>query len=145
MEAAGFQAAVPRWTEERIQARIRAFLSTTDNPSTGAYRSWTRSQSEASPSLGVIESRLGGWVAALQALGVERPRTEWSKSECLDKLEEWRTERGSQPPTAKEWRTPSGGDRPPVKTLIRHFGSWNEAMLAAGFVPRPRSGGRTRS
>lgn len=38
-------------------------------------------------------------------------------------------------PTADEWEH-AGDDHPSTKTVLRVFGSWNEAVLSAGLVPR---------
>ncbi len=46
-------------------------------------------------------------------------------------------------PLRREWEK-AGEDHPSNMTVRRVFGSWNEAIHAAGFKPRPR-GGRGRS
>lgn len=43
----------------------------------------------------------------------------------------------SRLPLTREW-TQAGENHPSRMTVSRVFGSWNEAMIAAGFHPRPR-------
>lgn len=40
-------------------------------------------------------------------------------------------------PLASEWEA-AGENHPSRQTVMRFFGSWNAAMKAAGFQPRPR-------
>jgi Homing endonuclease associated repeat len=47
----------------------------------------------------------------------------------------------SRTPFTSEWDQ-AGENHPSRQTVTRVFGSWNEAMIAAGFDPRPR--GRPR-
>jgi hypothetical protein len=50
-------------------------------------------------------------------------------------LQDWVAEHG-EPPTIEEWV--SAGLRPIPTTLARTFGSWSEALRAAGLDPRER-------
>jgi hypothetical protein len=43
----------------------------------------------------------------------------------------------SRPPYTSEWEQ-AGENHPSRQTVARVFGSWNEAIAAAGFRPRPR-------
>jgi hypothetical protein len=47
----------------------------------------------------------------------------------------------SRPPFTSDWDQ-AGENHPSRQTVARVFGSWNEAIVAAGFTPRPR--GRPR-
>jgi hypothetical protein len=57
-------------------------------------------------------------------------------------LRAWATERG-EPPTANEWL--SSGRRPIRSTLTDTFGSWSEALRAAGLDPHERIGRNGKS
>jgi hypothetical protein len=54
-------------------------------------------------------------------------------------LRAWAAEHG-EPPTIEEWV--SAGLRPIPTTLVRTFGSWSEALRAAGLDPRERQNTR---
>ena len=43
----------------------------------------------------------------------------------------------SRPPTVCEWEQ-AGENHPSTMTVRRVFGSWNDAIHAAGYTPRPR-------
>ncbi len=47
----------------------------------------------------------------------------------------------SRPPFTSDWDQ-AGENHPSRQTVARVFGSWNEAIVAAGYTPRPR--GRPR-
>lgn len=91
------------------------------------------------------------------------PRTPkyWTAERIVAAIQEWAREHNGAPPAASEWlgqvegsigqyakgpRSASGVHRrwPPVTTVQREFGSWANAIEAAGF-PKPTVGRYTRS
>ncbi len=58
----------------------------------------------------------------------------WTEDRIIAAIREWEAEHG-QPPTNREWWF-AGEDRPGRVTVMKRFGSWNKAIMAAGFVPR---------
>lgn len=61
----------------------------------------------------------------------------WSPERILAAIRAWAAEHG-RPPGAREWRH-TRPTAPTTNTVVREFGSWANAIEAAGF-PRPRSG-----
>ncbi|WP_435078840.1 homing endonuclease associated repeat-containing protein [Halococcus sp. AFM35] len=59
----------------------------------------------------------------------------YTDTELLGVLHEFADKHGN-PPTAPEIN--NADDLPTVDTFIRHFGTWNDALDAAGFEPRLR-------
>jgi hypothetical protein len=57
----------------------------------------------------------------------------WSQDDILYAIIEWEEERG-KPPVANDWLT-AGEKNPSAVTVYKKFGSWNEAIRAAGFTP----------
>ena len=53
----------------------------------------------------------------------------------MERLQAWAHEHG-RPPTLEEWRR-AGARHPSAATVRRLFGSWNAALVAAGFEMRP--------
>jgi hypothetical protein len=70
------------------------------------------------------------------------PRTgfRWTPDTIVYAITLWHR-RHRRPPFTSEWDQ-AGENHPSRQTVARVFGSWNEAMSAAGFDPRPR--GRPR-
>jgi hypothetical protein len=66
----------------------------------------------------------------------------WDKPSIVSAIRSWAAKYGS-PPSAKEWATTGirkkrpgrKGPRPSKTTVQKHFGSWNAAIVAAGFPP----------
>lgn len=82
-------------------------------------------------------------------------KCKWSRSEVIAAIRRWNLLYG-QPPAAGEWN-PSMAKRlghtdrverfyqgrwPNYRTVVKLFGGWNDAILAAGLRPRPRGGRR---
>lgn len=75
----------------------------------------------------------------------------WTKQTIIDAIHRYAKTHG-RPPTANEWLTNKNGQRhgrhgdgyPYAATVTREFGSWANAIEAAGY-PRPRIGHKTNS
>jgi len=70
----------------------------------------------------------------------------WDRDGVIDALTNYYLTTGSVP-TLRNWQKESSGrsDMPSTKTVVRNFGSWSEALIAAGMTPLPRSGRRSNS
>src|SRR5258708_35870194 len=66
------------------------------------------------------------------------PRTgfRWTHDTIVYAITLW-YRKHSRTPLTSEWDQ-AGENHPSRQTVARVFGSWNAAMLAAGFTPRPR-------
>jgi len=58
----------------------------------------------------------------------------WPERRVLARLHAWSQEHG-RPPTLEEWRR-AGESHPSAATVRRLFGTWNAALVAAGFEAR---------
>jgi hemerythrin len=97
--------------------------TTTEMDSVGAY------------SAGTYEDRFGSWNKALQSAGYEPVKQHRiSEDAILDEISRLATEIGT-PPTASEMRSKG---KFTVTIAQDRFGSWNEALEAAGYDPHKR-------
>jgi hypothetical protein len=66
------------------------------------------------------------------------PKPVWTRDRILEAIRQWTAGHDGQPPATKDWRrkTPAAG-YPSTTVVYRLFGSWNSAILAAGFEPTP--------
>jgi hypothetical protein len=72
-------------------------------------------------------------------------RKTWTRDAVVAAIRDWADEHDGVPPTSTEFNPPVGsparveresGRWPARSTVLAAFGSWNAAMLAAGFQPR---------
>jgi Homing endonuclease associated repeat len=75
----------------------------------------------------------------------------WTGDRIVAAIQAW-AQRTGEPPTAREWKrppsspvnagegVPTGNSRPTTRRVIRVFGSWSEAIEAAGSLRAPRGG-----
>lgn len=62
----------------------------------------------------------------------------WTKESIKDVIREWAKIYG-EPPLSADWAGPYRPFWVPTTHTVRHyFGTWNAAIQAAGFQPRPR-------
>jgi Homing endonuclease associated repeat len=141
-----------RWTRETIiyafELWHRRYLC---SPTVAEWRRAGRDN----PSATTVRSAFGSWNSAVKAAGL-RPRrpgearktgspaiehppaeavTRWPPPRVVERLQAWAHEHG-RPPTLEEWRR-AGARHPSAATVRRLFGSWNAALVAAGFEKRP--------
>jgi hypothetical protein len=79
----------------------------------------------------------------------QRLSRSWTWDQIVAAIQAW-AERTGEPPTSNGWRkstssptettdrTPAPNDHPTTGRVTRVFGSWSEAIEAAGFTPRPQ-------
>lgn len=60
-------------------------------------------------------------------------RTVWSREKIIEAIQRWGAEHGDSPRTADFVGAPG---YPSATTVIKYFGTWNNAIEAAGFVSR---------
>jgi hypothetical protein len=98
----------------------------------------------AAPSSCIAQRRFGSWTEAVEAAGFEARQRgrcrRWSDAEIIKEIQ--RLADGEDPPTMQEFD--ADGAAPSAVTARNRFGSWNEAVEAAGFEPRPGSKRYTR-
>jgi len=90
------------------------------------------------PSFQAYRSRFDQWNDALQAAGFDsRPSsTEYNPDELIDQLQEFEQRLGRIPVYED---VESADDMPSVMAYRNHFGSWNEAVEAAGYSADQRT------
>jgi len=61
----------------------------------------------------------------------------WTREATISVIQEWAAEHGGVPPTSMDFtRAKVGGAHvPAVNSVIKRFGTWNKAIIAAGFEP----------
>jgi hypothetical protein len=84
------------------------------------------------PSYGKTVSLFGSFSAAVEAAGFRSRRQVWTRAETITALRDWCRERG-RPPTCRDWRCGTT-DHPGSRVVGELFGSWSEALRAAGLV-----------
>jgi hypothetical protein len=134
-----------RWSPEQREAiaALRELEAEIDRtPTQTIWRASGRQPSERT-----IRTLFGGsWSAAIKAAGLPPNMRSWIKirtpglleRHILTRMREWADEHG-RAPTAREWS--AAGEIPSVTTVVLRFGSWNNAIRAAGLTPR--TGGRS--
>lgn len=80
---------------------------------------------------------------SVRMLVLKPGRLVWTQQEILQAIRDFNAEHG-RPPKSTEWQVP--GDHPNTRTVSRQFGSWKNAIEAAGFARsnRGRPSGVTR-
>jgi Homing endonuclease associated repeat len=129
LQAAGFdRPRPPAWSDEEILARLRAWAR---------ERGFAPSSVEwdGSPDRDVISRRFGAWNAALHQAGLEPRfvRRRWTDEDILDGLRRWELDHG-RPPRSMD-RVGFGGEYPSPALVVTRFGSWRQALIAAGLEP----------
>jgi hypothetical protein len=71
----------------------------------------------------------------------ERSRNTWTPERIIAAIHAWHRSRG-RPPGAHEWAARTAACWPAPQTVARHFGSWNAAIVAAGYESRTVGGYR---
>ena len=129
LQAAGFdRPRPPAWSDQEILARLRAWAG---------ERGFAPSSVEwdGSPDRDVVSRRFGGWNAALRQAGLEPRfvRRRWTDEDILDGLRRWEADHG-RPPRSMD-RVGFGGEYPSPALVVTRFGSWRQALIAAGLEP----------
>lgn len=67
---------------------------------------------------------------------IPRPQ-KWTRRQIVSVIRKWVKEH-DEVPYYNDWNYPNGRGIPSAASLARHFGSFSEAIRAAGFEPRPK-------
>lgn len=109
--------------------------------SPGQYVKGSRKSKRRWPPINTVQKQFGSWANAIEAAGFPRPivghyrdesqrgaiLTKWSDERIIEWIREHAV--GGKPPST----TIKAGK--PIRPAIRAFGSWNNAVVAAGFKP----------
>lgn len=130
------------WTRGAVIKAIQAHAEKHGRPP--KFDEWIVA-TPATPSSTTVRERFGTFNVALEAAGfIPRPahrRAYWTQQRIIDALQAAHKANG-RAPTQEEWRF-AGAATPSSTTVTYQFGSWNNAMEAAGF-PRRSRGTRVR-
>jgi len=139
-----------RWSRETILYALELWHRR--NLCSPTVAEW-RLAGESHPSVTTVRAVFGSWNKAIAAAGL-RPRrpgeargvragagsrdgqsaVRWPTHAVIARLRAWAEEHG-RPPTLEEWRRASERN-PSAATVRRLFGTWNAALVAAGFEAR---------
>jgi Homing endonuclease associated repeat len=128
LRAHGMDGAGRRYTDAELIAALRRARRRLGRPPRPADLKRSRPRAET------IARRFGSFAAALQAAGIDPPRRP-SRGEVLARLREEARARGGRAPRFSDWRE---REPPTVWDVVRHFGSWNAGLRAAGIAPPGR-------
>jgi hypothetical protein len=67
--------------------------------------------------------------------GLREDGLRWTNELIVYAIDLW-ARRYMRAPTAEQWNR-AGADHPSRQTVQRVFGTWNSAIAAAGYVPKP--------
>jgi hypothetical protein len=121
-----------------IIAHIQRLADGNDPPTASEFRA-----DDDTPATATVRTHFGNWNTAVEAAGFQ-PRSrhqqqkQWSDAEIITHIQ--RLADGDDPPTQQEFNADT--DAPSVPTVRRYFGSWNDAIEAAGYQPREGHRGR---
>lgn len=136
------------WTQERIIEAIRRFVSETGRIPVSSE--WLRNCPDGCPSIAVVQREFGTWAAGVRAAGFDIPGvgkyerseetraklsaslTRWTPEKITDQIKEWVEEHG-EVPAYMHW---VARGTPSITIVVKVFGTWREAVEAAGFEPR---------
>jgi len=129
-----------RYTNEDIIAQLqRCYEDNHNEISMNLYR-----KGKYKPSVDTIANRFGSWTHALQQAGIASPHnaqrdqtgrkgtpSTYTDDEIIASLRRCLEEQNAV--SAKAYQ--KGGYKPGRTTIANHFGSWNNALIAAGIPP----------
>jgi hypothetical protein len=132
--AAGFAPRARQFSAMEVLDALGRWAEQHGRPPT--YEDWKRA-GEEHPSATTVAKLFGSWSAALLAAGLATPRPRrWGRSEIIDALHTWAAEHGRAPRTSDWTGTDPSGRRPAHLRVQREFGTWAQALRAAGFDAR---------
>jgi len=144
--AAVFQHENRKWTRETIIDAIQRWAAVHGRPPSAL--DWVRSDQENNyPAFsscyrqkGIKEPPFETWADAIEAAGFKRPRvglyegrTDWTRENIIEWIVAYHHENG-EPPHQDDLK---GG--PAYATICSRFGTFGNAIVAAGYTPHPRA------
>lgn len=136
------------WSTEKVLDAARAYHARYRVAPTA--EAWRRS-SPKNPASTTVRALFGTWNEMIRQAGFKPrpahappPETVWSRDQVTQLIYLFRFTHGRLP-SWRDWKT-ADPYRPTSNQVTRLFGSWNAAMVAAGYEHEARgSGGRTRA
>lgn len=71
-------------------------------------------------------------------LSKQESRAAHKRAWIIDMIQLWALEHDGVAPRVNDWRHVGGTEWPSYLTVYRYFDSWDDAISAAGFIPRGR-------
>ncbi len=120
------------------EAELRALIAEQEKDAAWGHRAYQRGLSlDYEFEGGGTFSEVVGYDVAPGDTGVRKiPRPQkWTRGAIIKHIQAWVKEHGETPLSA-DWNKPNGRGIPSTASLSRHFGSFDDAIRAAGFEPR---------
>lgn len=114
-----------KYSKEEAILAIKSLANTLGRtPSSRDYRKY-----KIKPSISVVQKLFGSWSSALEQANLE-PITivKYSKEDIINAIVDYHKTTGNIPGY-------NDLSKPGSTTAEKHFGSWNKAIIAAGFIP----------
>lgn len=111
--------------EEMLKALRDHFEKTLEIPIKGKW--------EGSPSFSTIIRAFGSWSEALKQAGIDKDGLR--KEKLITEMQKTVADLGGIVPSANDWGR--NCYKPSSTFLVKIFGTWNNALLAAGLTPKP--------
>jgi hypothetical protein len=129
LRGAGYAPAWRSFTDEEVIDALRASAATLGR---APLRSEWEGRSPEAPGVGAVSRHFGTWNDGLRAAGLEVPhdRSAWTPDRVIQALRREARRRG-RAPTISEWRRQTRS-RPSAQIAAALFGTWNDALRAAG-------------
>ena len=88
------------------------------------------------PARSAYFKHFGTWSNAQNAAGFTPSKHDYARSELIDILKSISAKKGGAAPSRSDLK--NAAHAPSIKAFIKEFGSWLNALRAAGFVPPTR-------
>jgi hypothetical protein len=140
------------WDRASIVAAIQRWNDEHGEPPKSTE--WVKKQ-DGRPTMSTVINHFGTWVAAIVAAGFEPRRSggqpgvavgaaapvrSWDRDEVIDAIKRFAARGDDQPPTRRDWMHATD-EHPNYAMAVKVFGSWGDAVEAAGFT-KPTRGTR---
>jgi hypothetical protein len=126
LEAAGFRPVRRYWDRDSIIAAMRVFADERGC----APRVREMDEDTLLPAAATVRHEFGSLAEALAASGLEPRRRRWDRAAITGALRSFHEAQG-RAPTSRDWNH-STSEHPHSTTVLQQFGSWSDAIRAAG-------------
>lgn len=113
------------WSKEKIASYINSMVDGDTAPTTDML-----SEDEDAPSLATVRNYFEDWESAVRAADLEPRLVQYDKEQIIEQIQSFAD--GMLPPERSEFFERDTTPNP--STVSNHFGSWESALDAAGFV-----------
>lgn len=127
------------WNRDAILAAVHAWIDTHGKVPTS--KNW-KNAAPGHPAQSTVTKVFGSWNGMIEAAGFEPNPSNWqreltfSREQILHEILEFRFAHGRVPTYRDFTAHDPERRRPTARTIARLFGSWNGALVAAGYEPR---------